>query len=134
MKKNFGEELKTVEFIKEPKKFPISLTDASYFIPNSEAVKSIDKTATMSHDPALYDYPNGETGTDTTRIAEIRKPGQDIVEVSAGVKEITAEAQKALTNDANDKINKEVAKKTDTRGMIADIASRTAKVETTTQK
>ena len=129
--KVLGEELKTITFEKQETTFPISLTDSSYYVPNSEVNKTIDAKKTMSHDPNLYDYPNGDTSTNTVRIAETRKPGLDIVEVADNVKEISKNAKEALNNDAKDKVNAELADKAGKRNMVAEIVKQNA---TTTQK
>lgn len=117
-----GEKLKTVNFEKNWKKFPISLTDNTYFVPNSEANKTIDKRAMMSHDPSLYDYPDGKINSDAKLVAEARKPGLDVAEVSQKVEKLVTNAKEALNNDAQGKMNAELAEKAQSKKMIERIA------------
>lgn len=124
-----GEKLKTVNFEKKWKKFPISLTDNTYFVPNSEANKTIDKRAMMSHDPSLYDYPDGKITSESKLVAEARKPGLDVAEVTQKVDKLVKNAKDALNNDAQNKINAELAEKAQSKAMIERIAKQSTMVQ-----
>lgn len=129
-----GEKLKTVDFEKNWKKFPISLTDNTYFVPNSEANKTIDKRAMMSHDPSLYDYPDGKITSDTKLVAEARKPGLDVAEISQKVEKLVTNAKEALNNDAQNKMSAELAEKAQSKAMIERIAKQSTMVQNNSSK
>lgn len=123
--KGYAQGFKKIEVCKKFKKFPPSMTDKSYFIPTSEENKSIDKNALMSHDPSKYDFPNGEITGNVEKLASIRKPGADITEITEIQKQLVAEANDSIMNDAKNKIDIETAMKQAERENIKEIATNT---------
>lgn len=126
IKKGNGKGFKKTEIALTRTKFAPSMTDTSYFVPTAEAVKTIDKTQTMSHDPSNYDYPNGIITSDLEKLAKIRRPGADITEIMATQRELVEEANNAIVNDTKNKIDSEIAIKAMENAKITEIASRTA--------
>lgn len=121
-----GQKVKTEEVCIEKNKFPISLTDDSYYVPSSEANKNIDKTKTMSHDPSLYDMPEGSSEVDFTGIAKMRKPGKDIAMLQAEAQNLQQIANEALMTDAKNKIAAEAGTKQAEREKISNIVAQHA--------
>lgn len=74
--------------------FEPSCTDASFFVPTSEAVKRLASAPAMSRDMinSAYDFPDGKDNGMSSPIT--RKPGADIAVVSQSIAERAKELDK----------------------------------------
>lgn len=81
------------------KSFPKSLTDESYYVPNSEVNKTIDKLRANSNIKGSYDFPTGSEEFDASTLAKLRRPGLDVSEVVELTRKLNSEAREAVNND-----------------------------------
>lgn len=81
------------------KSFPKSLTDESYYVPNSEINKTIDKLRENSNIKGSYDFPTGSVDYDATTLAKLRRPGLDVAEVTELTRKLDSEARDSVNND-----------------------------------
>lgn len=81
------------------KTFPKSLTDESYYVPNSEINKTIDKLRANSNIKGSYDFPTGSEEFDATTLARLRRPGLDVSEVTELTRKLDSEARESVSND-----------------------------------
>jgi len=81
------------------KTFPKSLTDESYYVPNSEINKTIDKLRANSNIKGSYDFPTGSEEYDATTLAKLRRPGLDVAEVVELTRKLDSEARESVNND-----------------------------------
>lgn len=133
-KPKIGAKLATESVEIEAKSFPVSLTDDTYYVPSAEANKNIDKTKTMSHDPALYDMPEGKSEADFTKLAHIRKPGTDITMIQAEAQKMNEMAMQAIKKDAIDKTLESVKNAESRKVEISNIATKVANTVQNTSK
>lgn len=81
------------------KTFPKSLTDESYYVPNSEVNKTIDKLRANSNIQGSYDFPTGSEEFDASTLAKLRRPGLDVAEVTEMTRKLDKDARDAVNND-----------------------------------
>ena len=81
------------------KSFPKSLTDESYYVPNSEINKTIDKLRANSNIKGCYDFPTGSEDFDASTLAKLRRPGLDVSEVTELTRKLDSEARESVNND-----------------------------------
>lgn len=79
--------------------FPKSLTDESYYVPNSEVNKTIDKLRANTNIKGSYDFPTGTEDFNATILAKLRRPGLDVSEVTELTRKLDFEAREAVNND-----------------------------------
>lgn len=78
-------------------KFDAPLVDDSYYVPSSEAVKTVDRLKTNSSVQGVYDFPNGrDTGSSAMLV---RKRGLDVTEVAAIADVLRDTAETSLERD-----------------------------------
>lgn len=117
------------------KSFPMSLTDESYYVPNSEVNKTIDKLRTNSNIKGSYDFPTGSEDFDATTLARLRRPGLDVSEVTELTRKLDSETREAVENDIAEAQYQEFKKNKETADLQAkaDAALKETVVNTVNQ-
>ena len=117
------------------KSFPKSLTDESYYVPNSEVNKTIDKLRANSNINGSYDFPTGTEDFNATILAKLRRPGLDVSEVTELTRKLDSEAREAVNNDIAEAQYQEFKKNKETAELQAkaDAALKETVVNTVNQ-
>lgn len=74
----------TFDYELPPDEFGESVTDDSYFVPSSEAIKGLSGVLTEKEVQMYYDFPDGKDTGQEVPLA--RKQGVDISEVSTDIR------------------------------------------------
>lgn len=80
------------------KTFDAPLVDESYYVSSTDRARQV-KSANGAVDKSAYDFPDGTISFNAEKVAEIRRPGHDISEISKMVKETANDANRNLKND-----------------------------------
>lgn len=82
--------------------FDSPLVDESYYIPNSEVAKTVDRLKTNSNVQGYYDFGDGNVSFDASVLAEVRKPGLDMAELSSKVRKLEGSMIDSMGKDLED--------------------------------
>lgn len=89
------------------KSFGESVTDETYYIPNSESVRNSDRLKDNTSVLCVYDFSDGvDNGSDDMLIG--RKPGSDIVEVTTQLADLNKRTKESIEKDVKELNEKEV--------------------------
>lgn len=129
-----GEYVKPEEFnIGVRKKFPVSLTDQSYYVPAKRAVTG-QNVSQSSIDPSMYDFSDGKiTQALSDSMVDARLPGLDIVERREKIDDAIKHVESMVKNDLDKDLQKQVAKATREKSINDTIQSVMNSNQTVTQ-
>lgn len=129
-----GEYVKPKEFnIGVRKKFPVSLTDQSYYVPAKRAVTG-QNVSQSSIDSSMYDFPDGKiTNALSDSMVDARMPGLDIVERREKIDDAIKYVESLVKTDLDKDLQKQVAKAQREKSISDTIASVKKSADTVTQ-
>lgn len=102
-------EIEVLKGVRE--KYDTPLVDESYYVSSTDRARQI-KSASGAVDKSAYDFPDGIISFNAEKVAEIRRPGLDISEVSKLVKDSANDVDRNLRNDVEKyRITQEISAK-----------------------
>lgn len=108
------------------KEYDEALVDPSYYVSSVERAKEAKKSSGEIN-KACYDYPDGKVVGDSEKLARVRKPGLDIVELSEMADEAYKESQESLYLDVENAKKRESKRRQDTdtylQGQIKNVVN-----------